>query len=326
MTNKSIEIKGLQKSFGDKVVLKDIDLTVEKGEIVAILGPNGAGKTTTIKILATLLPPDDGEIKVNGHDVVKDAAKVRASIGLTGQYAAVDEYLTGRENLNLIGGLYHIKKSAVRAKTEILLKEVDLVESSDKPVKSYSGGMKRRIDLAMSLIADPQIIFLDEPTTGLDPRSRIAMWKMIKSLAASGTTILLTTQYMDEADYLADRIVVIDHGVIIEEGTATELKAKVGDDRLDIVLSADQDFDDAVKALEDDSAYSDADEGTISIAAKNGVKKLQSTIALLDKADIKIETVSLRKPTLDDVFLQLTGHEAEEVEQETSKKKSKGRK
>lgn len=326
MSVNSIEIKGLQKSFGEKQVLKDIDLTVAKGEIVAILGPNGAGKTTTIKILSTLLPLDGGEVKVNGHDLVKEAEKVRASIGLTGQYAAVDEYLTGAENLNLIGGLYHMKKDVVQEKTKHLLEEVDLVESGDKPVKSYSGGMKRRIDLAMSLIANPQIIFLDEPTTGLDPRSRNAMWKMIKALAAKGTTILLTTQYMDEADYLADRIVVIDHGVIIEQGTAIELKAKVGDDRLDILLSADQDFDEAVKALEGESVNADTEENIISIAAKDGVKKLQSTIAVLEKADIKVETVSLRKPTLDDVFLQLTGHQAEQVIEETKSKKSKGKK
>jgi ABC-2 type transport system ATP-binding protein len=326
MSEYSIEIKGLHKSFGQKQVLKDIDLTVDKGEIVAILGPNGAGKTTTIKILSTLLPINSGQVTVNGHDLVNEAGKVRASIGLTGQYAAVDEYLTGAENLNLIGGLYHMKKSVVEEKTKLLLEEVDLVESGDKAVKSYSGGMKRRIDLAMSLIANPQIIFLDEPTTGLDPRSRNAMWKMIKALAAKGTTILLTTQYMDEADYLADRIVVIDQGVIIEQGTALELKAKVGDDRLDILLSADQDFDVAIKALEGETVTADEEENIISIAAKDGVKKLQSTIAILEKSNIKVETVSLRKPTLDDVFLQLTGHEAERVVEEENPKKSKGKK
>jgi len=325
MPEYSIEIKGLNKNFGKNEVLKNIDLTVKKGKIVAILGPNGAGKTTTIKILSTLLPPDGGEIKVNGHDVVKDADKVRASIGLTGQYAAVDEHLTGEENLNLVGGLYHIKKSAVKEKTKRLLEEVDLVESGGKPVKSYSGGMKRRIDLAMSLIANPEIIFLDEPTTGLDPRSRNSMWKMIKALAAKGTTILLTTQYMDEADYLADRIVVIDNGGIIEEGTPLELKAKVGDDRLDIVLSTDQEFDQVLNVLNDEDVSLDKDERTISIAAKDGVKKLQSTIALLEDANIKVETVALRKPTLDDVFLKLTGHIAE-VADDADEKNSKGKK
>ncbi len=325
MSENSIEIKGLNKSFGKNEVLKNIDLTVKKGKIVAILGPNGAGKTTTIKILSTLLPPDGGVIKVNGHDVVKDADKVRASIGLTGQYAAVDEHLTGEENLNLVGGLYHIKKSAVKEKTKRLLEEVDLVESGGKPVKSYSGGMKRRIDLAMSLIANPEIIFLDEPTTGLDPRSRNSMWKMIKALAAKGTTILLTTQYMDEADYLADRIVVIDNGGIIEEGTPLELKAKVGDDRLDIVLSTDQEFDQVLNVLNDEDVSLDKYERTISIAAKDGVKKLQSTIALLEDANIKVETVALRKPTLDDVFLKLTGHMAE-VTDDIEEKNSKGKK
>lgn len=267
MTN-TIEIKGLRKSFDDKEVLKGIDLTVTKGQIVAILGPNGAGKTTTINILSTLMKPNAGEIKVNEHDIIKDAAKVRASIGLTGQFAAVDEYLSGEENLNLIGGLYHLKKDVAQKITDRLIKQVDLVESKDKPVKSYSGGMKRRIDLAMSLIASPPVIFLDEPTTGLDPRSRNSMWKMIKALANDGTTILLTTQYMDEADSLADHIIVIDHGVVIAQGTATELKAKVGDDRVDIVLGENDNFDAVLGVLHGEEVKSNEEDRIISIAAK----------------------------------------------------------
>lgn len=328
MTNNAIEIKGLTKSFGEKQVLKGIDLSVHAGKIVAILGPNGAGKTTTIKILSTLLDPDGGDIKVNGYDVVKQADQVRESIGLTGQFAAVDEYLTGEENLNLIGRLYHLKKSDAQKVTNELIEQFDLIESSTKPVKSYSGGMKRKIDLAMSLIASPSVIFLDEPTTGLDPRSRQAMWTMIKQLAAQGTAILLTTQYMDEADYLADHIIVIDHGKVIAEGNSSELKGQVGDDRLDIVIPNDQEFEAAVKALNGESVKSDAEARTISVAAKEGVAKLTSTLAVLEKANVKVETVSLRKPTLDDVFMELTGHEAEEVEDapEAKGKKSKGKK
>ncbi|MBP9114739.1 MAG: ATP-binding cassette domain-containing protein [Acidimicrobiia bacterium] len=327
MTENSIEIKGLRKSFGDKEVLKGIDLTVGKGKIVAILGPNGAGKTTTVKILSTLLDPDGGKATVMGFDVVKDAMSVRASIGLTGQYAAVDEYLTGRENLNLIGGLYHIRKGPTKKISEKLIKLVDLEESADKVVKSYSGGMKRRIDLAMSLIANPKVIYLDEPTTGLDPRSRIAMWKMIKELASQGTAILLTTQYMDEADYLADHIIVIDHGVVIAQGSATELKAQVGEDRLDVIISGDQDFAAALKALDGENTTVDEIERIISLPAKDGVNKLTSTLVILEKANIKVETISLRKPTLDDVFLKLTGHEAQEkVDEEKPSKRSKGKK
>jgi len=326
MTENAIEIKSLRKSFGKKEVLKGIDLTVKKGQIVAILGPNGAGKTTTINILSTLMKSDSGDIKVNGHDVNTAPGEVRSSIGLTGQFAAVDEYLTGEENLNLVGGLYHMKKSEYEPITKRLIEDFDLVESSKTPVKSYSGGMKRKIDLAMSLIASPPIIFLDEPTTGLDPRSRNTMWELIKKLAKDGTTILLTTQYMDEADKLADHIIVIDNGVVISEGTALQLKSQVGDDRVDIVLGADGDFDSALKLLENESATTNLEENTISISAKKGVKKLQTILGILEKTDLDVETVTLRKPTLDDVFLSLTGHVAEEEAEEEPKKKSKGKK
>ena len=326
MSKNAIEIKGLRKSFGKKEVLKGIDLTVKKGQIVAILGPNGAGKTTTINILSTLMKSDSGEITVNGFDVNTQDGDVRSSIGLTGQFAAVDEYLTGEENLNLIGGLYHMKKSEYEPITKRLIEDFDLVESSKIPVKSYSGGMKRKIDLAMSLIASPPIIFLDEPTTGLDPRSRNTMWEIIKKLARDGTTILLTTQYMDEADKLADHIIVIDNGVVISEGTALELKSQVGDDRVDIVLGADGDFDVALDLVKDESVTSSIEDRTISISAKDGVKKLQNILGILDNTDLDVETVTLRKPTLDDVFLTLTGHVAEEEVDDDSKKKSKGKK
>lgn len=309
MSETMIEIKDLKKNYGDKEVLKGISFSVGKGEILALLGPNGAGKTTTIRILATLLDPDSGSASINGHDVIKDSASVRASIGLTGQYAAVDGYLTGFENLDLIGKLYHLPKDQSKEIANRLLEEVDLVESASKPVKTYSGGMKRRLDLAMSLIANPPVIFLDEPTTGLDPRSRNAMWHSIKRLAESGTTILLTTQYMEEADFLADNIVVIDHGVIIAEGTAKELKAKVGSDRLDIVLETTDDFSTALGIIDGENIKSYEDDLTISINAKEGVKNLQEVLSKLESNSVKVETISLRRPTLDDVFLTLTGRE-----------------
>ncbi len=322
MSDKAIEIKSLRKSYGDGEVLKGIDLTVKKGEILALLGPNGAGKTTTIRVLATLLDFDSGDVKVNGYDVTSQAGSVRASIGLTGQYAAVDEYLTGFENLELIGLLYHLSKEKSREIATRLLEEVDLVESSNKPVKTYSGGMKRRLDLAMSLIANPPIIFLDEPTTGLDPRSRMQMWETVKRLAANGTTILLTTQYMEEADNLADNIVVIDHGVVIAQGTAKDLKSKVGSDRLDIVIEHKQDFAKALEVINGEGLKSNEEDRTISINAKTGVKNLQDVLNQLQEAKIEVETISLRRPTLDDVFLTLTGREtAEEVEEEYTKGK-----
>lgn len=322
MSENAIEIKDLRMSYGDTEVLKGINFKVGQGEILALLGPNGAGKTTTIRILATLLKPNSGDVKVNGHDVVDEAGAVRASIGLTGQYAAVDEYLTGFENLELIGHLYHLSKKTAKEIATRLIEEVDLVEASSKPVKTYSGGMKRRLDLAMSLIANPPVIFLDEPTTGLDPRSRNAMWKMVKKLAANGTTILLTTQYMEEADFLADNIIVIDHGVVIAEGTANELKAKVGSDRLDIVIKDDADFEKAKGIIDGDGLKTNSEDRIISINAKDGIDNLQNALVKLKAANINVETVSLRKPTLDDVFLTLTGREkAEEVIEEKTKGK-----
>lgn len=324
MAQNAIEIKGLKKSYGDKEVLKGIDFSVKKGEILALLGPNGAGKTTTIRILATLLNLDSGEVSVNGHDVATASASVRASIGLTGQYAAVDEYLTGFENLELIGNLYHLPRDKSKEIATRLIEEVDLVEASTKPVKSYSGGMKRRLDLAMSLIANPPVIFLDEPTTGLDPRSRMHMWEMVKKLAANGTTILLTTQYMEEADFLADNIIVIDHGVVIAQGTASELKSKVGADRLDIVLKNTVDFNKALDTIDGEGLKSNEEDRTISINANEGVKNLQSVLVTLESSNIEVETISLRRPTLDDVFLTLTGRDtADEVLEENPKGKNK---
>lgn len=319
-----ITVKGLKKSYGDLQVLKGVTFSVPRGRILALLGPNGAGKTTTIRILSTLLESDGGTAAINGYDVVKDAGKVRENIGLTGQYAAVDEYLTAEENLHMIGRLYRLSKKDTKRRTGELIKQVDLVDAAKRPVKTYSGGMKRRIDLAMSLIAEPPVIFLDEPTTGLDPRSRAGMWEMIRKLADAGTTILLTTQYMDEADQLADNIVVIDNGKVIAEGTSTELKAKVGSDRLELTVSSKSNFDDAVKAIKGEKTEVDAEARTISVvASKSGVQKLRQVLQKLEDAKVQVDNVSLHRPTLDDVFMSLTGHVATKAESEKSDKKGK---
>jgi ABC-2 type transport system ATP-binding protein len=306
----AIAVRSLRKSYGNLKVLRGINFSVRRGSILALLGPNGAGKTTTIKILSTLLVPDGGKARVNGHDVAAESDAVRASIGLTGQYNAVDEYLTGRENLLLIGRLYRMSRPATRRRTDELLAQFDLVEASKRVVKTYSGGMRRRLDLAMSLIASPPIIFLDEPTTGLDPRSRLTMWTMIKKLVEDGATILLTTQYMDEADQLADQIVVIDNGRVIAEGTADVLKRRVGSDRLELTISKKSDFAAARKAVTGKSLQADSESRTLSIAAKNGVGELRQMLQKLERARVEVENVSLHRPTLDDVFLSLTGHGA----------------
>jgi ABC-2 type transport system ATP-binding protein len=309
-TENAIIVKNLHKSFKNVQVLRGIDFAVKRGTILALLGPNGAGKTTTVRILSTLLVPDDGEASIAGYDVVTQASHVRSSIGLTGQFAAVDEYLTAEENLYMIGRLYRMNTNDVKRRTRELLEQFDLIEASKRPVKNYSGGMKRRIDLAMSLIASPPIIFLDEPTTGLDPRSRLTMWEIIKKLAERGTTILLTTQYMDEADHLADRIVVIDNGKVIAEGTADTLKSHVGSDRLELIIAKDSDFEKAQKTINGKGLQVDSKRRSISLAAKNGVTELQQVLERLAFAKIRVESVSLHRPTLDDVFLTLTGHAA----------------
>jgi ABC-2 type transport system ATP-binding protein len=309
-----IKIQDLKKSFKNVEVLKGLNLSVERGKMLALLGPNGAGKTTTIRILSTLLKPDSGSVSVSGFDVVKDANSVRASIGLTGQYAAVDDYLTGRENLVMMGRLYHLSKKDAKARAIELLVEFDLVEAGDRPAKTYSGGMRRRLDLALSLIATPPILFLDEPTTGLDPRSRITIWEIIKKLMAKGTTILLTTQYLEEADKLADRIAVLDHGVIIAEGTADELKAKVGRERLEFTIEKESNFENALSAINGMNKEVDKDERRISIETDGTVADLKRVLDLMLGAGVEVETFSLHKPTLDDVFLKLTGRNAEEKE------------
>jgi ABC-2 type transport system ATP-binding protein len=323
----AISVTNLQKSYGDLKVLDGIDFTVQRGTVLALLGPNGAGKTTTIRILSTLLTPDGGQALINGYDVVKQDGEARGNIGLTGQYAAVDGYLTGEENLFMVGRLYRMSRADARQRTAELLKQFDLVKASTRPVKTYSGGMRRRLDLAMSLIASPPIIFLDEPTTGLDPRSRLAMWAMIKRLVENGTTILLTTQYMDEADHLADEIVVIDNGKVIAEGTANQLKAKVGSDRLELTIAENSDFAAARKAVPGQNLQVDEERRVLSLATKGGVKDLKLVLKHLEEAGIEVESVELRRPTLDDVFLTLTGHGAtKEASAENNGKKKRGKK
>lgn len=303
----AVVAKNLKKSYGTTKVLKGINLSVEKGTMLALLGPNGAGKTTTVRILSTLLNFDGGEAFVEGHNVKTEADKVREVIGLTGQSAAVDELLTGRENLVMMGRLYRLTSKSAKARANELLEEFDLIEAADRSAKTYSGGMRRRLDLAVSLIATPPIIFLDEPTTGLDPRSRLAMWGIINNLKSRGTTILLTTQYLEEADQLADKIVVIDGGKVIAEGTATELKSKVGKDRLEISFKDSTTYSKANEALRKDIAETDDKAFSVTIIIKDTDKDVRKTLDILSGQKITVSSMAIHKPTLDDVFLTLTG-------------------
>ncbi|MFO0920472.1 MAG: ATP-binding cassette domain-containing protein [Candidatus Saccharimonadales bacterium] len=303
----AIEAKKLTKSFGDNDVLKGLNLKVERGTMLALLGPNGAGKTTTVRILSTLLKYDSGEVTVEGYDVKEKADKVRSVIGLTGQSATVDELLTGRENLVMMGRLYRLTKDSAKERAKELLEDFDLVEAGDRPAKTYSGGMRRRLDLAVSLIATPPVIFLDEPTTGLDPRSRLTMWEIIKGLMDKGTTILLTTQYLEEADQLADRVAVIDNGKVIAEGTAAELKSRVGKDRLELVFANDKTLAKAVDALGKNVVVTDDKDNSLTLVLKQTNHDVRQVLDKLEAKKINITSMTIHKPTLDDVFLSLTG-------------------
>lgn len=312
--NHVIQAKNLTKSYGSNHVLKGIDIEVKRGTMLALLGPNGAGKTTTVRILSTLLSFDDGSVSVEGYDVAREADKVRGVIGLTGQSAAVDELLTGRENLVMMGRLYRLTSQSSKARAEELLEEFDLVGAADRPAKTYSGGMRRRLDLAVSLIAAPPVIFLDEPTTGLDPRSRLAMWAIIKKLIANGTTILLTTQYLEEADQLADRIVVIDNGKVIAEGTAKQLKSRVGKDRLELTFQSSAALAKATEALGSDVIDTSKKNRSATVVIKDTNADIKKTLDILAKKKITLESMAVHKPTLDDVFLSLTGKQKQTTE------------
>jgi ABC-2 type transport system ATP-binding protein len=308
----AIEVSGLRKSYGDVQALCGVDFRAEPGTILGLLGPNGAGKTTAVRILTTLLPPDAGTARVAGLDVVADAAELRSRIGLAGQYAAVDENLTGRENLVMVGRLYHLGRAEARRRADQLLERFDLAESGRRVVKGYSGGMRRRLDLAAALVARPPVLFLDEPTTGLDPRSRIGLWETIEDRVSEGTTVLLTTQYLDEADRLADRIVVIDHGVVIADGSSDELKDQVGGERIEVRLEDSGQIDDAVRALavicEEPPV---AEDGLVRVAIREHSGAIAAAVRRLDDADVAIDDIVIRRPTLDDVFLTLTGRPPE---------------
>jgi ABC-2 type transport system ATP-binding protein len=308
----AIEVRGLVKRFGDVRALDEVDLTARPGQVVGLLGPNGAGKTTLVRILATLLKPDAGEAYVLGLDVLHDAARLRERIGLAGQYAAVDENLTGLENLTMVGRLYGAKRATAKERGRELLERFDLVEAAGRPTKTYSGGMRRRLDLAAALVARPPVLFLDEPTTGLDPRSRLELWSTIEGLVAEGTTALLTTQYLDEADRLADTIAVIDHGRLIAEGTSDQLKDRLGGERLEVRLDDGADASIAVRALAsmaDDPPSVDGNVVRVSVRERTGA--IVEAVRRLSDAGVGVDDLALRRPTLDDVFLALTGHAAE---------------
>jgi ABC-2 type transport system ATP-binding protein len=313
----AIRAEGLVKTFGRTRALNGLDLQVEQGTLLALLGPNGAGKTTAVRILTTLLKPDAGQAWVTGLDVVKDADRLKSNIGLAGQSVAIDEYLTGRENLEMIGRLYHLRaRDAERRALELLL-QFDLIDAAQRIAKTYSGGMRRRLDLAASLMVLPPVLFLDEPTTGLDPRSRRQMWEVIRSLVAEGSTILLTTQYLEEADELAHRIAVVDAGRVIAEGTSDDLKTRVGGDRIEVAVADDGELSRAAEALRRHLAGEvsvDASTRRISGPSRDGTSQLAGLVRDLDAAAIKIVDLQLRRPSLDDVFLSLTGHQAEEPE------------
>ncbi|MEO3816670.1 ATP-binding cassette domain-containing protein [Plantactinospora sp. B24E8] len=308
----AIEVTGLRKSFGSKVVLDGINLTVPAGTVFSLLGPNGAGKTTTVHILSTLVDADAGQVRIAGHDLDTDPDGIRAAIGVTGQFSAVDNLLTGEENLRLMANLRHLGRAEGRQRTEELLGRFDLVEAARKPAATYSGGMRRRLDLAMTLVGEPRVIFLDEPTTGLDPRSRRTMWQIIRDLVAGGTTVFLTTQYLEEADQLADRIAVLDHGRLVAEGTPAQLKRLVPGGHVELRFTDTHGFNRAAHVV--DGATPDHDTLTLRVPTDGSVRSLRTLLARLDDATVEVDELSVHTPDLDDVFLALTGRPDQEKE------------
>jgi ABC-2 type transport system ATP-binding protein len=305
-----VSVRGLHKAFGGTAVLDGIDLDVAEGTVLALLGPNGAGKTTTVRILATLLRPDRGTARIAGHDVVDDAPAVRALISLTGQYAAVDEEQTGRENLRMIGQLLHLGRAAARRRADELLDRFDLADAGSRRVSTYSGGMRRRLDLAMSVVGSPRVLFLDEPTTGLDPTSRSMMWSVVRDLVGDGTTVILTTQYLEEADQLADRVVLIDDGRVAADGTTVDLKRQVGGERIDVRFALHDDAVVAAALLARRGALVSADGLGIGLPTDGSAKGVHDALSVLLDAGVHPITLDLRRPTLDDVFVAVTGSAA----------------
>jgi len=313
LSNPIVRVDNVSKNFKAVTALRDVSLEFQAGIIYGLLGPNGAGKTTLIRILTTLLRPDLGRAFVAGVDVVANPTEARQRLGLAGQSAAVDEYLTGRENVEMIGRLYNLSAREARSRTDEVLERISLVDSADRPVRTYSGGMRRRLDLAASIVGRPEVLFLDEPTTGVDPRSRIEIWELIEDLVASGTTVLLTTQYLDEADRLADRIAVIDHGLLVTEGTADELKDRVGGALVEIVMAPGDDKP-VLQTLRDRGWDVSSRDGAIVVPAEKGSTTLIEVVRAIDSAGAAPIDIGLRRPTLDDVFLALTGHPADPSE------------